>query len=132
MGAFGYAASMTDANQVSAAEQRLAAAGIPLEEEDFGREDEPDVGGCTLAEPVAGGTRVKAVIRPGLAGEPRAMLAEWAESRFQRFTEHGPEPDGWQKRTSDGAWQLWARLHEMPSPDCVLGGRRGSAAAGAG
>jgi hypothetical protein len=108
---------MIDPDQVSEAEQRLTNAGIPLEEEDFGREDEPDVVGCILAEPVEGGTRAKAVIRPGLTGKLRAMFAEWAESRLQRFTEDGPEPDGWQRRIGDRAWQLWARLHEMPDTD---------------
>jgi hypothetical protein len=111
---------MTDDNPVEpTAEQRLAAIGIPLEEIDFGREDEPDVGGCLLAEdvPDGGGTRVKAAIRPGLDGWQRDMFAEWAESRFARLIEHGPEPDGWQER-SDGARQLWGRLTKMPDdPD---------------
>jgi hypothetical protein len=39
---------MTDDNPVEpTAEQRLAAIGIPLEEIDFGREDEPDVAGAS-------------------------------------------------------------------------------------
>jgi hypothetical protein len=107
---------VTDHHEMGQAEQQLAAMGILLEEEDFGRKDEPDVGGCILAEPVEGGTRVRAVVRPGLSGEFREMFAEWAASRFARFNEHGPEPDGWQKRTSDNAWQLWARLRQMPDP----------------
>jgi hypothetical protein len=45
------------------------------------------------------------------------MFAEWAESRFARLIEHGPEPAGWQER-SDGARQLWGRLTQMPDdPD---------------
>jgi hypothetical protein len=99
------------------AESRLADLGIRLEEEDFGRWDEPDVGGCLLAEPVEGGTRVRAVIRPGLVDEPREMFAAWAQSRFLRFNEYGPEPDGWQKRTTDDAWQLWGRFTQMPCVD---------------
>jgi hypothetical protein len=90
---------MTDEQSPGSAEQRLADAGIPLEEEDFGREDEPDVCGCLLAGTVTGGTRVKAVIRPGLSSWQRETFAEWTESRFARLLEHGPEPDGWQKRS---------------------------------
>lgn len=59
---------------------------------------------------------MQAAIRPGLEANRRATFAEWAESRFQRFLEHGPEPDGWQKR-SDGAWQLWARGVQLPTFD---------------
>jgi hypothetical protein len=101
---------------MSTAEERLAALGVPLEEIDFGREDEPDVGGCIMAEDAEGGTRVKVVIRPGLAGEPRATFAEWAESRFARLIEHGPEPDGWEDH-GYGRWQLWARMHQLPRAD---------------
>ncbi|MDX3075765.1 hypothetical protein [Streptomyces sp. MI02-7b] len=98
------------------AEERLAAAGVALEETDFGREDEPDIGGCLLAESVEDGIRANIVVRPGLVGEARTAFAEWAESRLQRFLEHGPEPDGWQER-SDGAWQLWGRWAQLPSLD---------------
>jgi hypothetical protein len=60
---------------------------------------------------------VKAAIRPGLDGWQRDMFAEWAESRFARLIEHGPEPDGWQER-SGGARQLWGRLTKVPeAPD---------------
>ncbi|MBC9730550.1 MULTISPECIES: hypothetical protein [Streptomyces] len=99
---------------MDSAEARLAAMGWPVEEEDFGRADEPDVQGCLLIEEVEGGVRARIVVRPGLQGDVRKSFAEWAESRLQRFMEHGPEPDGWQKR-SDGGWQMWARLHQMPS-----------------
>jgi hypothetical protein len=112
----GAGVNMTNHDEMGEAEQRLADAGIVLEEEDFGREDEPNVGGCILAEYVEGGVRLKAVIRPGLSGDFRDMFADWAATRFARFIEDGPEPDGWQKRTSDDAWQLWARLHRMPDP----------------
>jgi hypothetical protein len=101
---------------MSTAEERLAALGVLLEEIDFGREDEPDVGGCIMAEDAEGGTRVKVVIRPGLSGEPRATFAEWAESRFARLIEHGPDPDGWEDH-GYGRWQLWARMHQLPRAD---------------
>ncbi|MGW0251067.1 hypothetical protein ACWDYH_31005 [Nocardia goodfellowii] len=98
------------------AEERLNALGISLEETDFGREDEPDVGGCLLVEAFEQGMKVMVAVRPGLVGGDRETYAEWAESRLRRFAEHGPEPDGWQKR-SDGRWQLWARQQQLPSLD---------------
>jgi hypothetical protein len=98
------------------AEDRLKARGVVLEEIDFGREDEPNVSGCLVAQYVEQGVRLKVAVRPGLSGHWREGFAEWAESRLQRFLDHGPEPDGWQKR-SDGAWQLWGRWTQMPSLD---------------
>lgn len=85
-----------------------------LEEPDFGDLVDPEVGGFILLEPLEDATRYVALIRPGLAEWQLRMFAEWAESRFARFIEHGPEPDGWQKRESDSGWQLWGRLVEMP------------------
>lgn len=104
-------------DEAEPAEPRLADLGVELEEEDFGREDEPDIGGCLLAQPVEGGTKMRAVIRPGMPDDRRQTFDEWAASRLLRFHEHGPDPDGWQKRTSDDAWQLWGRFTEMPSLD---------------
>ncbi|WP_019073250.1 hypothetical protein [Streptomyces hokutonensis] len=100
----------------SDAEKQLNAGGLELEEEDFGREDEPDVDGCALIGVRDEGLQVRLVIRPGLAPAFRAGFAEWALQRIQRFEEHGPEPDGWQKR-SDGNWQLWVRRHWLPQID---------------
>jgi hypothetical protein len=106
---------MTDEN--GSAEQRLAAMGVPIEEQDFDGAVDPEVSGCILAEFVPGGVRLKAVVQAGLGGWQRDMFAEWAESRFVRLQEHGTEPDGWQER-SDGAWQLWGRMTPMPEdPD---------------
>ncbi|MFD3640697.1 hypothetical protein [Streptomyces griseus] len=84
-----------------------------IEEMDFGREDDPDVIGCAVLEEVQGGTSGTFLIRPGLDDENRTRFAEWITQRVGRYFEHGPEPDGWQKR-SDGGWQLWVRLVEMP------------------
>ncbi|MCX5170564.1 MULTISPECIES: hypothetical protein [Streptomyces] len=100
----------------SDAEKRLIAGGLEIEEVDFGREDEPDIDGCALLSQRDEGLAVRLVIRPGLASEFRAGFAEWALQRIERFEEHGPEPDGWQKR-SDGDWQLWVRRHVLPSVD---------------
>ncbi|MFB7555328.1 hypothetical protein [Streptomyces brevispora] len=97
----------------TAENELLARYGWPIEEEDFGREDEPNIDGCALLEEVEGGTRGRFIVRPGLAPEFRAGFAEWAVQRVARYFEHGPEPDGWQKR-SDGAWQMWVRRVELP------------------
>jgi hypothetical protein len=101
---------------MTGAEERMAASGLILQETDLGRDDEPDVGGCLMAEISEGWAGVQVVIKPGLAGPPRADFAEWAESRIKRFLQHGPEPDGWRQRP-DGVWQLWGRRQEMPSLD---------------
>ena len=99
------------------AEKRLSEAGIPMEEQDYGDAVDPDVFGCILARPVEGGTQFKIAVRPELAGWQRETFAEWAASRFVRFVEHGPEPDGWQEQSVGGTWQLWGRLTEMPTLD---------------
>lgn len=100
------------------AEERLATAGISIDDVDFSREDEPDVVGCLLMQRVEGGSKIRVAIRPGTTGEPRARYAEWAESRIQRFIEHGPEPDGWQARSDmDDGWQLWGRERLLPHFD---------------
>lgn len=98
------------------AEERLGALGVPFEEIDFGANVDADVRGCLLVRQVGEGLMMKVAIRPGLVGPARETFAHWAESRLQRFAEHGPEPDGWQKR-SDGDWQLWGRLRQMPNLD---------------
>lgn len=98
----------------SEAETWLNKIGWPIEELDFGREDDPDVDGCALIHAIPDvGISVKLVVRPGLAPEFRAGFAEWAKQRIGRFLEHGPEPDGWQLR-SDGDWQMWVRRVELP------------------
>lgn len=98
-------------------EARLAAMGVTIEEHDFGREDEPDVVGVFVIESeTESALDIWLAVRPQSPPDRRAMFAEWAESRLQRFIEHGPEPDGWQRR-SDGGWQLWARRVEMPPLD---------------
>jgi hypothetical protein len=97
----------------SDAERKLIDMGWPLEEVDFGREDEPLIDGCALIREVDGGMAARLVIRPGLDEEYRDGFAEWAVQRLERFEEHGPEPDGWQRR-SDGDWQLWVRRVQLP------------------
>ncbi|WP_280393645.1 hypothetical protein [Nocardia brasiliensis] len=98
------------------AEERLADLGMTFEETDFEGEVDSEVQGCLLIRRFDHGLRVKIAVAAGLAGEAREAFAEWAESRILRFTEHGPEPDGWSERT-DGDWQLWARWQQMPLID---------------
>ena len=115
-----YYQSMTRGDIPGGAEGRLAALGIPLEDQDFGDAVDHEVLGCILAAPAEGGNKFRAVLRPGLSGETRETFAEWAASRFARFAERGPEPDGWQEQqelSDGGVWQLWGRLTEMPSLD---------------
>ena len=101
----------------SDAEARLAARGATIEEYDFGRDDEPDVTGVFVITPATHpAINVWLAVRPETPPDDRAGFAEWAESRLDRFFEHGPEPDGWQPR-SDGGWQMWARRVEMPPLD---------------
>ncbi|MEU5962635.1 hypothetical protein ABZ777_15615 [Micromonospora parva] len=87
---------------------------IDLCEQAFGWDpDQPNHHGFLIVEP---GTPpvLLARIRPGLDGELLDLFVEWALRLFARFLKHGPEPDGWERR-SDGAWQAWARLHQMPT-----------------
>lgn len=94
------------------AERRLQERGWQLEEVEFGREDEPDIAGCALVGVDRDeGIRARFFIRSGLSEELRADFAEWAVRRVERFQEHGPVPDGWQRRC-DGGWQLSARRVE--------------------
>jgi hypothetical protein len=83
-------------------------------EKDLGTFIDPEVYGFVLVEPGEEATRVVALVRPGTDPGTRLTFAEWAADRFARFAEHGPEPDGWQHRRSDGAWQLWAREVFLP------------------
>jgi hypothetical protein len=108
---------MSDRPQFGDAERRLNAVGLYLEEQDFGGAVDAGVCGCILAAPAEGGNRFRAVSRPGMHGWMRETFAEWAASRFARFADHGPGPDGWQEQSGGGTWQLWARLTQMPSLD---------------
>ena len=101
----------------SDAERRLNRRGVNITEYDLGRDDEPDIGGFVRLIPDGVGAAVNAHVRPGLEPERRGRFAEWLEQRIDRFFEHGPEPDGWQRRTSDNGWQLWVREVELPSLD---------------
>jgi len=58
------------------------------------------------------GLEVFAYLRPDASQVEEASFSEWVESRVARFVESGPEPDGWQARTIDEGWQLWARSYD--------------------
>jgi hypothetical protein len=102
---------------MSEAESRLLKRGLGIEEFDLQRDDEPDVVGYVVLVPSDLGATINALIKPGSSSNSRALFAEWLESRIDRYFEHGPEPDGWERRASDGGWQLWARELQMPSLD---------------
>lgn len=103
---------------ISQAERDLNALGFELQEFDFGREDEPDVTGAIAVGFLDEDTyNATIIIRPGTQPDIRAMFAEWVLSRLGRLFEHGPEPDGWRLRKSDGRWDLWGRLVDFPPID---------------
>lgn len=104
-------------DMMSEAESRLFQRGLSIEEFDLQRHDDPDVCGYVVLRPTEGSATISAMIRPGLPVERRAGFAEWLEVRIDRYFEHGPEPDGWQRRKTDGDWQLWAREVQLPSLD---------------
>lgn len=90
--------------------------GCRIEEFAIGREDEPDIVGFAALWPLDdGGLRVAAYVRPGAPQDDREALADWALTRVPRFIADGPEPDGWQRRATDGGWQLWVRRLTLPS-----------------
>lgn len=92
----------------------LAAQGATLLEYDFGREDEPKVNSLLWIEHrEARRDAFRVVIRPGLDPAAFDLVTSWARRVFERYIEHGPEPDGWQLRT-DGDHQLWGRQVEIP------------------
>ncbi len=108
---------------IGPAEQRLNDRGMSVEDWDLSTEPEaqakaldPDIRGFAFIEPQQDGSsyRVFLFIRPGAPAEDREAFAEWALERVERFMQHGPEPDGWQRRETDAGWQLWIRRVELP------------------
>jgi hypothetical protein len=68
--------------------------GWPVEEVDFGHEDEPDVDGCVLVKYEGSGVAARVAARHGLSEERRAGFAAWALQVLEPLIEHGPEFDG--------------------------------------
>ncbi|MFJ8464154.1 hypothetical protein [Streptomyces swartbergensis] len=99
----------------SAAERRLAGRGVIIHDDEWPDIARPEHDGfAQIIDPGDGSLRVNFLIRPGTGPEDRAAFAEWAESRLDRFFEHGPEPDGWHWVEAVGGWQLWTRWMQMP------------------
>jgi hypothetical protein len=86
-----------------------------LNEYDFGREDEPDVVGVARIEPSDDAVVIELTVRPETSPQDLEDLTRWAAERTLRFLEHGPEPDGWQKRSGGDGWQLWVRRVILPA-----------------
>lgn len=109
---------------ISDAEVRLLGRGVAIRELgahdhpgdlDAHLADHPDVVGLLLLDPdPSGGAFVRAVVRPDAGPERRAWFAHWVEERIDRFGEHGPQPDGWERRQVDGSWLLWAEDYSLP------------------
>jgi hypothetical protein len=88
---------------------------VRLEEEDLGCSDEPDILGYALIYNIGDLFHVRFIIQEGLDWRSRAAFADWAKEHLRRFAEHGPDPDGWYRR-SDGGWQFWVRQVQKPDP----------------
>ena len=90
-------------------EDELFSRGVSLHELETINLEMPEHAGCIMVAYGEDETVVaEAYVRVGLPQAMRDLVAKAALERFQRFAEHGPVPDAWQKR-SDGAWQLWLR-----------------------
>lgn len=68
-------------------------------------------------EDAADPVRYSLAHRPGMSSDMLQMCSEWAAQRVSRFLAHGPGPDGWHRRRTDGVWQLWAALEGLPPLD---------------
>jgi hypothetical protein len=75
----------------------------------IGKVDHPDAFACLLVIGEGPERRFGAVIAPDAPEELADPFVPYAQSRFQRFVEHGPEPDGWIHETTDGVatWVLF-------------------------
>lgn len=103
---------------ISDAELQLAVLGHVIEEHEFGRENEPDVIGLVeMGFTSPGRYTARIIIRPGTSPDTRERFAEWVLEKMFRMSDHGPEPDGWQKREADDRWQLWGREDYLPPLD---------------
>jgi hypothetical protein len=99
---------------LSLAELRLRRLTGPFEELDL-EDIDSGLGGCVLiTEHGPGFSSYNIGVRVGLSFARRERFATWATGRILRYLEHGPEPDGWQRRALDGKWQLWARETWLP------------------
>jgi hypothetical protein len=105
-----------DGYDVSDAELELAAGGMIIRERDLDYGDDLVVGLVLIETGEDPPFRVVLLVRPGLQAWQRAGFAKWAVIAVGRFMEHGPDLDGWLKR-SDGRWQQLVQGEKFPSPD---------------
>lgn len=99
-------------------EQRLAERGLLIEEyADFVRDAEPGAVGFVGVVPADPGVRAVAYVAPSTPPEQRDRFAGWVERKIDNYLECGPMRDGWEKRSSDDGWQLWARSDDLDASE---------------
>jgi hypothetical protein len=99
-------------------EQRLAERGLVIDEyEHFLDDAEAGAIGFVGVVPADPGVRAVAYVAPSIAPEQRDRFAGWVERKVDNFLECGPMRDGWQKRSSDDGWQLWARSEDLEATE---------------
>jgi hypothetical protein len=99
-------------------EQRLAERGLRIEEyERFIDDAQEGAVGFVGVVPANPGVRAVAYIAPSAAPEQRDRFAGWVERKVDNFLECGPMRDGWEKRSSDDGWQLWASLEDLDAAE---------------
>lgn len=91
-------------------------------DDEFFKDQAPDAVALIVFYPEATHLRVCGLIRSTLTGEDDAALGRWIGTRARRFIEHGPDPDGWRLRITDGGWQLVVRVANASSVLAQLAG----------
>jgi hypothetical protein len=95
-------------------EQRLAERGLLIEEyAEYERDGQPGTIGFVGVVPADPGVRAVAYIAPETPADQRDQFASWVERKIDNYLECGPMRDGWERRTSDDGWQLWARPDDL-------------------
>ena len=106
-------------------EQRLAERGLLIEEyPDFARDAQPGTVGFVGVVQAHPGVRAVAYVGTGTPPDQRDRFAEWVERKIDNYLECGPLRDGWERRSSDEGWQLWARPDDLETvePDMMPDG----------
>jgi hypothetical protein len=99
-------------------ERRLAERGLVIEDyADFERDGKPGSIGFVGVVPADPGVRAIAYLAPRTPDDQRAQFAGWVEQKVDNYLECGPMRDGWEKRTSDDGWQLWAEPEDLLAPE---------------